>query len=171
MADFARLIDAETWTFIHQTERWYPLGTTEKTVHEQRGIYDAMCRQFFRGYPQGVCVENRDAGGVRVRHSVRTGANQRALVLYFHGGGFIVGGLDSHDDICAEICDASAFDVVSVACRLCPEHLHPAAFDDAMTACAWATATIGKPVILVGRQRWWQSGRRRWRTRGAARAI
>lgn len=151
MADFASLIDAETWAFIRKTERLYPPGTAEKSVRQQRDIYDAMCRAFHCGHPEGVRAENRDAGGVPVRHYVRTGANQRPLVLYLHGGGFVVGGLDSHDDICAEICASCALDVVSVAYRLCPEHPHPAAFDDAMTARAWATATFGTCAARHGR--------------------
>ena len=54
------------------------------------------------------------------------------MVLYFHGGGFILGGLDSHDDVCAELCARTGYEVVSVDYRLAPEHLHPAAFDDAL---------------------------------------
>ena len=49
------------------------------------------------------------------------------MVLYFHGGGFILGGLDSHDDVCAELCGRTGDRVVSVDYRLAPEHLHPAA--------------------------------------------
>jgi acetyl esterase len=51
-------------------------------------------------------------------------------LLYLHGGGFVVGGLDSHDDICAELADRSGLGVVAVDYRLAPEHRFPAAFDD-----------------------------------------
>ena len=54
-------------------------------------------------------------------------------MLYFHGGGFILGGLDSHDDVCAELCARTGYEVVSVDYRLAPEHMHPAAFDDALS--------------------------------------
>jgi acetyl esterase len=72
------------------------------------------------------------------------------MVLYIHGGGFILGGLDSHDDVCAELCARTGFEVVSVDYRLAPEHLHPAAFDDALHAFEWAAKTYDRPVLLCG---------------------
>jgi acetyl esterase len=69
-------------------------------------------------------------------------------VVYFHGGGFIVGGLQSHDDICAEIAERTGCKVISVDYRLCPEHIHPAAYEDSLAA---AQAALAKgPVILAG---------------------
>jgi len=73
-----------------------------------------------------------------------------ATVLYIHGGGFILGGLDSHDDVCADFCARTGFEVVSVDYRLAPEHLHPAAFDDALHAFEWAAKTYDRPVLLCG---------------------
>jgi len=55
-------------------------------------------------------------------------------VLYLHGGGFVLGGLESHDDVCAEIAAKTGVDVVSIDYRLAPEHLHPAQLDDAEAA-------------------------------------
>jgi acetyl esterase len=74
----------------------------------------------------------------------------RAIVVYYHGGGFVLGGLDSHDDICAEICAGTGFDVISADYRLAPEHPHPAAFDDALAAFEWAAATTDLPIVLCG---------------------
>ena len=79
------------------------------------------------------------------------------MVLYFHGGGFILGGLDSHDDVCAELCARTGYEVVSVDYRLAPEHLHPAAFDDALTAFEWAATTYAQPILLCRRLRRRQS--------------
>jgi acetyl esterase len=62
------------------------------------------------------------------RPSIRAAA--LPWLLYLHGGGFVVGGLDSHDDICAELADRSGLGVVAVDYRLAPEHRFPAAFDD-----------------------------------------
>ncbi len=60
-------------------------------------------------------------------------------VVYYHGGGFVVGGLESHDDVCAEIAAGTVCPVVSVDYRLCPEHVHPAAYNDCLAAAraAW----------------------------------
>ncbi|MEL6288709.1 MAG: alpha/beta hydrolase [Pseudomonadota bacterium] len=51
-------------------------------------------------------------------------------LLYAHGGGWVVGDLESHDSICAELCVASELDVIAVDYRLAPEHPAPAALDD-----------------------------------------
>ena len=150
MADYDRLIDAETWAFIRETERWYPPGTAARSIDEQRRIYDALCRAFFAGYPAGIDATDHDANGVGVRHYRKTGAGAGPIVLYLHGGGFVVGGLDSHDDLCAEICAATGHDVIAVDYRLSPEHPHPAAFDDGQTALDWIRARHGRPVILAG---------------------
>ena len=53
------------------------------------------------------------------------------VMLYLHGGGYVLGGLESHDDVCAEISDGAGIAVVGVNYRLAPEHPFPAAFDDA----------------------------------------
>ena len=52
--DYARLIDAPTWAFIRDTDAAYPPDTATRSIAEQRAIYDAMCREFLRGYPPGV---------------------------------------------------------------------------------------------------------------------
>jgi len=146
--DYATLIDAETWAFIRATESWYPPETATFSIDRQRAIYDAMCRAFHRGYPAGVAATDRAFGGVPCR--IYEAALPRATVVYFHGGGFVVGGLSSHDDVCAEICASSHCRVVSVDYRLAPEHHHPAHFDDALAATRAAAANFGGALILAG---------------------
>ncbi|MDP3378369.1 MAG: alpha/beta hydrolase, partial [Brevundimonas sp.] len=142
MTDYAKLIDAETWAFIERTNSFYPPDTIDATIDGQRAIYDRMCREFHAGYPDGIDVETTAIGTPTHRIPIRiytpTATAPGALVLYFHGGGFVVGGLESHDDVCAELAKGSGCMVVSVDYRLVPEHVHPAAFDDAMTAFRWA---------------------------------
>jgi acetyl esterase len=70
--------------------------------------------------------------------------------VYFHGGGFVVGGLHSHDDVCAEICHATGFPVTAVDYRLCPEHRHPAAFDDAVAGVNKVWQASQAPIVLCG---------------------
>jgi acetyl esterase len=60
-----------------------------------------------------------------------------ALLLYFHGGGFVIGDLDSHDDVCRLLCQQTGMQVLSVAYRLAPEHPFPAGLNDARAAMAW----------------------------------
>jgi acetyl esterase len=58
-------------------------------------------------------------------------------LVFFHGGGFVVGGLFSHDNLCRAIASASGVAVISVDYRLAPEHPFPAAVDDAFAATTW----------------------------------
>ncbi|MBM2710712.1 alpha/beta hydrolase [Mesorhizobium caraganae] len=152
MTDYKTLIDAETWVFIERTNSFYPPDTIDYTIAQQRAIYDRMCREFFAGYPDGVTAETTiiAARDIPIRIYRSATPNKGAMVLYIHGGGFILGGLDSHDDVCAELCARTGFEVVSVDYRLAPEHLHPAAFDDALHAFQWATSTYDRPVVLCG---------------------
>jgi acetyl esterase len=153
VTDYAKLIDAETWAFIERTNSYYPPDTIDYTIDQQRGIYDRMCREFFAGYPDSVKAEDRTV--VAPSHEIpvriyRASADPKAVVVYYHGGGFILGGLDSHDDVCAELCARTGYEVVSVDYRLAPEHLHPAAFDDALAAFEWVTKTYTQPILLCG---------------------
>jgi acetyl esterase len=152
MTDYKTLIDAETWAFIEKTNSYYPPDTIDYTIAQQRTIYDRMCREFFAGYPDGVTAETTAiaAHGIPIRIYRSASPNSAAMVLYIHGGGFILGGLDSHDDVCAELCARTGFEVVSVDYRLAPEHLHPAAFDDALHAFEWAAKTYDRPILLCG---------------------
>lgn len=141
--DYQKLIDAPTWAFIARTESFYPPETASYSIDRQREVYNRMCRAFFQGYPPGVTAHDRVIGGVPCR--VYPGAGP-AQVLYLHGGGLVVGSLDSHDDVCAEIRARTGLTVVSADYRLAPENLHPAAFDD---VCAVALALEG-PLVLAG---------------------
>ena len=71
-------------------------------------------------------------------------------VLYFHGGGFILGSLDTHDPLCRRLALRAGVRVVSVAYRLAPEHPFPAAHDDAAAAWRWAMDALPKPLIVAG---------------------
>ena len=61
-------------------------------------------------------------------------------IVYFHGGGFTVGDLDSHEMLCRRLADAGRLRVLSVAYRLAPEHKFPAAPEDAYAATQWTAA-------------------------------
>ncbi|MER9593435.1 alpha/beta hydrolase [Mesorhizobium sp. M0244] len=153
MTDYKKLIDAETWAFIERTNSYYPPDTIDYTIDQQREIYDRMCREFSAGYPQGVTAETTAIAipwHIPIRIYRTPAPDAAAMVLYFHGGGFILGGLDSHDDLCAELCARTGYEIVSIDYRLAPEHLHPAAFDDAVSAFEWASTTYKRPILLCG---------------------
>ena len=141
------LIDAPTRAFLRATEAQYPPDATLLDIAGQRRVYDAMCAVFRQPRPPGVTVWDEGRAGIATRR-YETGAATHTVV-YFHGGGFVVGGLDSHDDVCAEVCHETGLRVVSVDYRLVPEHPHPAAYEDALAA-ALAVAQAFGPVILMG---------------------
>lgn len=61
------------------------------------------------------------------------------LLLFFHGGGFCIGSLDTHDAVCRTLCVEADCLVLSVDYRLAPEHRFPAAVEDAWAACCWVS--------------------------------
>jgi acetyl esterase len=62
------------------------------------------------------------------------------VVTYLHGGGFVMGDLDTHDPVCRRVANGLGAVVVAVDYRLGPEHRHPAAVDDSTTAMEWVAA-------------------------------
>ena len=150
MPDYGSILDAEIRAFIRETSHFYPPETAAFPVKKQREVYDEMCRAFHAGRPEGVRSQDLTVAQVPLRHYRSGHPDDRANVLYLHGGGFVVGGLESHDDICAELCAETGMDVFSVDYRLCPEHPHPAAFEDAQIALGHARSSGSGRVILVG---------------------
>jgi len=59
------------------------------------------------------------------------------VLVYYHGGGWTIGDLDTHDVLCRELCNGSRAVVVAVDYRMAPEHRFPTAVDDAIAATAW----------------------------------
>jgi len=59
------------------------------------------------------------------------------VLVYFHGGGFVIGDLDTHDVLCRELCNGSGCAVVAVDYRMGPEHRFPSAVDDCLAATRW----------------------------------
>ncbi|MCX4992727.1 alpha/beta hydrolase fold domain-containing protein [Streptomyces sp. NBC_00568] len=68
----------------------------------------------------------------------------RPTVVFFHGGGWVIGGLDTHDPVARALCRDAGAAVVSVGYRLAPEARFPAAVDDAYAALCWAAEHIGE---------------------------
>lgn len=145
MRDYSWL-PADMRAFIARSEESYPPDAADLTIAEQRAFYDRMCQAFDRPYPPGVTAEDREIAGVPCRIYTPKSARTAVSVIYFHGGGFVVGGLHSHDAICAELCAGAGTQLVAVDYRLSPEHRHPAAFDDAMAV----VAAINGAKVLAG---------------------
>jgi acetyl esterase len=72
-------------------------------------------------------------------------------LVYFHGGGWVIGDLDTHDVLCRQLTAEAGVSVVSVDYRLAPEHKFPGAVDDAWAATRWVVARAGELGIDAGR--------------------
>jgi acetyl esterase len=101
-------------------------------------LRDLPRRQF---HPE-LRVENRSIGGPAGPINIRIywppiDHVTPPVVLFFHGGGFVVGDLDTHDGTCRQHAVGASAVVVSVEYRLAPEHPYPAAVDDAWAATQW----------------------------------
>jgi acetyl esterase len=75
---------------------------------------------------------------LRTRHYRPAVAEAAPVLVFFHGGGFVVGDIESHDGLCRMICRDAAIHVLSLDYRLAPEHKAPAALDDCVAAYRWA---------------------------------
>jgi acetyl esterase len=92
-------------------------------------------------------------GPLRARHYRPASMTAAPLLVFFHGGGFVVGDIESHDGLCRMICRDAATHVLSVDYRLAPEHRAPAAVDDCVAAYQWAlehAAELGADACRIG---------------------
>src|SRR3984957_19504768 len=94
--------------------------------------------------PELAVVSDLTAGeGLRLR-LYRPALEPRPLTLYLHGGGFVIGDLESHDAICRRLAHFGDVAVLAVDYRRAPEHPAPAAVDDAVAAFGWARSRPGE---------------------------
>jgi acetyl esterase len=121
-------------------------GARERTnLSRARMEFDREASAFVQRFsPLAAVWDERIGTAVRVRiyrpHGART---KGPAVLFFHGGGFVLGGIASHDPICRALAHDTGFVVLSVDYRLAPEHPFPAAADDATEAFRWAVRSAG----------------------------
>jgi acetyl esterase len=84
-----------------------------------------------------------DTPGVRARH-YRPVEGRRPLLVFFHGGMWVLGSLETHDRLCRRLAAEAGVEVVAVDYRLAPEHPWPAAVDDAVAAVRWASSWLAR---------------------------
>src|SRR5262245_58001334 len=115
----------------------------EKTPQEARDAYRQLCNA---SEPKDIAIgksENLEAPGparplvLRAYTPVAAGGAPLTAIVYFHGGGFVRGDLDTHDALCRTLANESGCRVFSVDYRLAPEFPFPAAIDDGFAAVKW----------------------------------
>ncbi|MBM3569740.1 MAG: alpha/beta hydrolase [Alphaproteobacteria bacterium] len=108
------------------------------------------------GGPAPEVAQVRDlktGGGIRLRlyRPLKSGSGPLPTLVFYHGGGYVIGDLDSHDIPCRMLANASGCVVVSVDYRLAPEHPFPAGIEDALAALRWIAAEAGRIGVDSGR--------------------
>jgi len=121
----------------------------EMSIPEARGAIAELVAA--GGAPEAVArVENRTvpgpAGAIPVRVYTPEGSGPFPVLVYFHGGGWVIGDLETHDPTCRHLANAVGCVVASVDYRLAPEHPYPAGPEDAHAATRW----IADNAAVVG---------------------
>lgn len=133
-------LDPQAKALLDQLAAQGNLPETSLTPREARLQMDAAAL-FFGAKPAVGRVDDRTipgpGGPIRIRLTAPEGPGPFPALVFFHGGGWVVGSLHSHDQLCRAITRASGVAVVSVDYRLAPEDPFPAAVDDAEAATSW----------------------------------
>ncbi len=116
-----------------------PSTNGSPTMAELRQRVVALNERFYDPPPH--TFEVVDAGGVRAAWVRSADADPDRAVVYFHGGGYGAGSVETHRDLTARVSQAARAAVLSVDYRLAPEHTFPAPVDDGLAAYRWLLAT------------------------------
>ncbi|MGY2288796.1 alpha/beta hydrolase [Pseudomonas sp. SDO528_S397] len=137
--------------FVEHTESF---TSGDSSLAGLRENYNRMCRAFTPPTPQGVQVSDVALAGVGVRSYQPAGPAPQGgwpCILYMHGGGWVVGGLDSHDFMCFELAAALSVLVIAIDYRLAPEHPFPAAYQDCRAV--WQAIQAGDAPLPINLER------------------
>ena len=130
-------IDAGMLAFYKELSRHTPPESAAWPLDRQRQAWDEVCGRFRAPRPARLIVEDINVNDVHVRVFRPPGNAPKPGVIYFHGGGWVLGSCETHDDICAEISDRADVVTVLVDYRLAPEHIHPAQLEDSHKVLDW----------------------------------
>ena len=136
-------LDPQAQTLLDMLAQMPQVPMAEQTPEMFRASFGMLAAM--SGEPDQVAsVEDRTipgpAGEIPVRIYTPEGSGPFPVLVFFHGGGFVIGDLNTHDGACRELCNGANAVVVAVDYRLAPEHPYPAAPDDCFAALQWAHA-------------------------------
>jgi acetyl esterase len=112
--------------------------TEQQTPAEARAMAEERAAALFGPSDDVHAVEDLDVGGVPIRLYAPSTDLDAPIVVYFHGGGWVIGSLDTHDGLARALANRTGCRVAAVDYRLAPEHRFPAAVDDCWTVTRWA---------------------------------
>ena len=119
------------------------------TVEEARAAFDRLTVGSRRPEttPEVGSVEDAEASRVPLRIYAPEGEPADTAIVFFHGGGFTIGSIETHDVQVRSLCRSAGATVVSVGYRLAPEHPWPAAVEDCLVATDWALERYGRVAV------------------------
>jgi acetyl esterase len=125
-----------------------PVWNEHLTVERARRLTreEAALARGTRTVPVGN-VEDLTAAGLPARLYTSAEPQEKPLLLYLHGGGFVVGDLDTHDAPCRVLCRHGGVDVLAVEYRKAPEHPFPGYVEDARAAFTWASERYERVAV------------------------
>lgn len=133
--------DSEIRAYLTQLAADGARPVHELTVEEARRIQEERAPGLFGPVEEVAEVRDVDvpgpAGSIRIRVYSPTMPLPLPILVYFHGGGWVVGSLNTHDGVCRSLANRTPCLVASVDYRLAPEHRFPAAVEDAWSATTW----------------------------------
>jgi monoterpene epsilon-lactone hydrolase len=116
-------------------------------IEEQRAQMEVNLAQF--QLPTDVRCEPVDAGGVPAEWITTPGVNTKRVICYLHGGGYVLGSINTHRELASRLSRAASARVLILDYRLAPENLFPAAVDDSIAAYRWLLSVGVNPAQLV----------------------
>lgn len=127
-----------------------PISAPNQTLEQMRGNLDALSGMF--PPPADIEYAPADTGGVRAEWIRPRAAKPGLTILYLHGGGYMVGSIDSHRDLASRIANAAAANTLAINYRLAPEHPFPAGLEDGLHAYKWllSTGLAASEIAIVG---------------------
>jgi monoterpene epsilon-lactone hydrolase len=114
---------------------------------QQRAAFEAVTAMF--PVPDDVTSEPVDADGVPAEWISAPGADPDRIIYYLHGGGGVMGSINTHREMISRISRASGARALAIDYRLAPEHPFPAALEDSTTAYRWLLSTGVDPARIV----------------------
>lgn len=129
----------------------------ETPLAESRTAFSSLTPIFGRGPEMHSVQDFRTPDGIPLRfYRPRPAAPSQPVIMFFHGGGFVIGDLDTHDSTCRRLAAAAGYPLVAVEYRRAPEHRYPAALDDCLAATQFVSESASdlnvdaKRILVAG---------------------
>jgi acetyl esterase len=133
-------LDPQVRGLLDQLEQMGRKPYSDLTPEDARSQFERV--RTLGGTPEPVAkAEDRTipgpAGDLKTRTYTPSGEPPFPVMVFFHGGGWVIGDLETYDNVCRSLCNSSGSLIVAIDYRLAPEHKFPAAVDDAYAATQW----------------------------------